>query len=409
MSEPTVSAIITTYNRAHMVGEAIQSVLDQTYADFELIVVDDGSIDDTKKIVLGFADERIQYVYQPNAGLAAARNTGIRHSTGKYLAFLDDDDLFLPNKLELQVPFLEHNPEIGWVSGGFFVTDGEHRVLAERRPWTSFPDLRTKTWLFSCMIAPHTTLITHQWLTKVGGFDPDMRYGEDWDLWLRLAHAGCQMAWIEYPVCCYRMHATNLTREGTKFKLGFVRMLDKFFSQPELPPELRALEAQAYARIYLEGAVREYRAQQIDEAKIDLERAFGQVPSHHVHELKETFLQLIVAWANHPLTESPYQYINLVFDNLPPIVSGLRTRRRETMARFSISRFFEASQNRNWPEVKRMFARSITSDPSWLTNRGVWSIMGSAVIGPQLMSRLRSVAKTYLNRGIESPVEVKDA
>lgn len=391
MQAPVVSVILPTYNREYMVDEAIQSVLDQTFEYFELIIVDDGSSDSTRHIVASYLDSRIRYIYQNNAGLAATRNNGIQHAQGKYIAFLDDDDLFLPNKLALQVSFLEQNTRIGWVSGGYYVTDLHNRVLAERQPWRNYPDLTSKTWLFACMTTPHAVLIRREWLMQVGGFDSQMHYGEDWDLWLRLAYAGCPMTWVEHPVCCYRMHKTNLTREGVKFKLGFLRMLEKFFQQPQLPTSLKAIEQTAFARMHLQGAVREYQAYQIDEAKVDVKHAFNIIPVYEENELQEFLFQLIVAWAGHPLTPDPYDYINLVFDNLPPISTNLRDRRRQVLARFSMSRFFQAYDNEDWSQVRQLFAKSIINDPSWLANRGVLSILGSAVFGPQFMRHLRSI------------------
>ena len=104
-SAPKVSVIIPTYNRADMVGDAIQSVIDQTYHSWELIIVDDGSQDNTSEVVAQFSDPRIRYIYQENKKLPAARNTGIRASSGEYLVFLDSDDLFMPDKLRAQESF----------------------------------------------------------------------------------------------------------------------------------------------------------------------------------------------------------------------------------------------------------------------------------------------------------------
>lgn len=203
------------------------------------------------------------------------------------------------------------------------------------------------------------------------------------------------MAWIRQPVCVYRLHKSSMTGDAAAHKRYLLLMLDKFFQQTDLPADLQSLEQKTYAQMHLQGAVREYRVGQIEEAVEDVAHAFRISSPTDVTELQEFFLQLVVAWAGYPLTADPYEYINLVFDNLPPSVAEMRQRRRETLARFSMSRFFGASESQDWPEVRRMFARSITNDPSWLANRGVWSIMGSAILGPQPMSRLRSVAKAF--------------
>ena len=131
---PSVSVIIPVYNRKDFIAEAIESVLAQTYTDFEIIVVDDGSPEDMKD-VLGLYLQKIKYVYQENKGLAAARNTGIRNSSGKYVAFLDDDDLFERRKLEKQTEILETHPELGFVFSdwSYFTTNNPAEKISVDR------------------------------------------------------------------------------------------------------------------------------------------------------------------------------------------------------------------------------------------------------------------------------------
>jgi glycosyltransferase involved in cell wall biosynthesis len=112
-----VSVIIPAYNQAPYLSKSIQSVLDQTCQDFEIVVVDDGSTDDTAAVVQSFHDDRIHYIYQENRGLSAARNTGIDNSTAEYITYLDSDDLFLPMKIELLGGVLDQDPDIGFLAG----------------------------------------------------------------------------------------------------------------------------------------------------------------------------------------------------------------------------------------------------------------------------------------------------
>src|SRR5882724_2062331 len=115
MKQPKVSVIIPTYNRAHYLGTAVNSVLSQTFSDFELIVVDDGSTDDTMRLVERFHDSRLRYIYQQHRGISAAMNAGIRAARGGYIARLDSDDIWLPDMLEVEVGVLDARPEIGLV------------------------------------------------------------------------------------------------------------------------------------------------------------------------------------------------------------------------------------------------------------------------------------------------------
>ena len=117
-----VSVIIPTYNRPEYICEAIESVLTQTYKNYEIIVINDGSIADIKKVLDSYMS-KIKYIYQENKGITATRNIGIKNSKGKYLAFLDDDDLFELRKLEIQVPILENNPKIGFAYSDYYVLE----------------------------------------------------------------------------------------------------------------------------------------------------------------------------------------------------------------------------------------------------------------------------------------------
>ena len=134
---PRVSVIIPTYNRAHLIGRAIQSVLAQTYQDFEVIVVDDGSTDNTEEVVLNFGSEKMRYIrHGTNRGVAAARNTGIRNARGEYIAFQDSDDEWYPNRLESISEIMEDRKDIDFIfSYGKFLKNGEIIGDVGKAPW----------------------------------------------------------------------------------------------------------------------------------------------------------------------------------------------------------------------------------------------------------------------------------
>ena len=182
---PMVSVIIPTHNRASALRRAVQSVLGQAFSDYEVIVVDDGSTDDTSDVIAGFGP-RVQYVRQESKGPSAARNLGIRRSTGRYVAFLDDDDEFLPGKLEVQAAFMEDAPDFGMTYSAVEAVDESGRVVPDYYP-TSLSGWIYRDIVFGCSIATPTVMIRREVLSDVGPFDEKMRIGEDMDLWRRVS------------------------------------------------------------------------------------------------------------------------------------------------------------------------------------------------------------------------------
>jgi len=221
----TVSVIIPAYNQSHYLGQAIQSVLDQTYPDFEIIVVDDGSTDDTRAVADSFTDARLRYVYQDNAGLSAARNTGIRHATGTYLSYLDSDDLFLSEKLALLVDAFDREPELGFAAGQAVLIDENSQPLGEIFD-AGLPQDRSQL-LMNNPLHVGSVLLRRDWQEKVGFFDESLRSYEDWDMWLRLVRAGCQMGWVPQPVSLYRFHRAQMTRLGKQMTTATFAVLEK--------------------------------------------------------------------------------------------------------------------------------------------------------------------------------------
>ena len=187
---PTVSVIVPTYNRWPRVGQAVASVLEQRYRDFELIIVDDGSTDRTATELARFGGQ-LHYIFQARSGVSAARNLGVRHSRGRLIAFLDSDDLWQPDKLQVQVAFMEKHPEVQicqtdevWIRHGVRVNP----KLKHRKP---SGDIFERS-LELCLVSPSAAMTTRELFHRSGGFDESLPVCEDYDLWLRIAR--------DYPV-----------------------------------------------------------------------------------------------------------------------------------------------------------------------------------------------------------------
>lgn len=239
MNLPAVSVIIPTFNRAGYICDAVSSILNQTYRDLELIVVDDGSTDNTEEVLRPFVD-KITFISQPRKGPSAARNHGLREARGKYIAFLDSDDISLPRRIETQVEVLERYPEVALVYSNFiFVDDFGH--LRTRGNGTGIcvkgnifePLLLTKI-----VIYPSTWMVRKSAFDEVGYFDEELKRSEDHDMELRIARK-YEFFGLKQPLVKIRMHTLSssqgrcsaASREYYRYKL-----LEKLFIRGEKDP-----------------------------------------------------------------------------------------------------------------------------------------------------------------------------
>jgi glycosyltransferase involved in cell wall biosynthesis len=242
---PKVSVVIPTYNYAHFLGETIRSVLDQTFTEFELIIVDDGSTDNTREVVAGFKDPRIIYIYQENRGVSAAQNNGINASTGGYIAILGSDDLWLPRNLELKVKVLDSRPEVALVCSDAYYFDNETGATLHRL-WEGTPShpgvdprrasQRPLRELLApgCFIMPQATLLRRRVFDEVGGFDESLRAGEDWDLFVRITRR-FPVETIDIPLVRIRRHNCSLSGNYEKLYQLDVTVTSKAIRNYSLP------------------------------------------------------------------------------------------------------------------------------------------------------------------------------
>jgi glycosyltransferase involved in cell wall biosynthesis len=244
---PAVSIITPAYNVARFIAGTIESVQAQTVQDFELIVVDDGSTDDTYNVVARYAyrDPRIAIVRQPNSGISAARNRALRTADGSAMAILDGDDVWLPGYLERQLAILEAHPEVDIVTGNGWFLEGPFDGQPAR-PW---PDRRRVPTLARILRDETAVFIMSVFRRRVydliGGFDESLRTNEDYDFWIRAAAAGCRFWRNDEPLGHYRRRNDSLSAGELRMLNGIIRVLQK--NRPALlhrPKELAVLDAQ---------------------------------------------------------------------------------------------------------------------------------------------------------------------
>jgi len=243
---PYVSVVVTTYNRAALLKETVSSILSQTFTDFELIIVDNMSTDGTDAYVDSIGDGRVRYFKNQNNGIIAVnRNYGIGKASGRYVAFCDDDDLWMPDKLKAQTVFMDANPDVALTFGyardfychtpGDAPQDGALRFAKDACDATdSFERL-----LFGNNVATVTAMVRKSCLDEAGLFDEDpaFRTVEDYELWLRLARKGA-IACIPQTLGRYRLHSQSVSGNEVGQKKRLLNILEKFKRHGWLEPEL---------------------------------------------------------------------------------------------------------------------------------------------------------------------------
>ena len=230
---PRVSVIIPAYNRAHLIGETLESVLNQTFKDLEVIIVDDGSTDDTKSVVSRY-NGPIKYIYQSNQGLPGARNTGISAANGEYIAFTDSDDLWISDKLQRQVDLLDAEPQVGMVYCGYQFVGASCEYLPLPEIYRLHPLQRGCILrdLFRFDFIPSTTvMVRRRCLDETGPFDTTLNLAsEDWDLWLRFAKR-YEISYVDKTLALIRVHDGNWASE--RVAVGTVQVILKHLSSED--------------------------------------------------------------------------------------------------------------------------------------------------------------------------------
>lgn len=246
---PSVSVAIITYNKADTVGAAIESVLRQTYTDYEILVVDDGSTDNTAGVVAGYGD-RVRYLPKKNGGTGSARNLGIAEARGRMVAFLDGDDLWLPRKLELQMAAFDREPGILAVQCGAYCVDPSLRVF-EKRVCRPRLDRLEHFLLFRNLPAFSSTVVVRkEAFERIGGFGTDLVILSDWDMACRLAAAGTLRS-IPDLLVLYRHYPKNQSRDVQIHVDSGIRSLKRLFSADgPLPSGIRTSEPRIWAHFY---------------------------------------------------------------------------------------------------------------------------------------------------------------
>lgn len=252
-----VSVVTPTFNRKHMLRRALDSIYAQTIPEVEAVVVDDGSSDGTEAMIAEYP-RPVVYMKQENAGPAAARNRGMKHAAGAFIAFLDSDDVFYPRHLEASLVALERSPQAGLVYGASEVVDPDGRVVKIQRPRPEDRGRVLPRLLFFNFVMPSTVVMRRECYETVGGMNEKLRYAEDWLYWLRLADR-FSFEQVSEVLVRYQRSGVSLSRLPIEDLLAMNReMLDLAFADPVLAPAIAPYRRAAYAamhRSYAETAL----------------------------------------------------------------------------------------------------------------------------------------------------------
>lgn len=229
MIKPSVTVVIPAYNASSFIEETIASVLSQTFTNFEVLVVDDGSTDDTAAIIdrISQQDKRVQLISQSNQGVSVARNHGLQAAQGELIAFLDSDDLWLPNKLEVHVRHFAKNSRLGMSYGIVGFMDADGKPTAQQ----SNPRLigLTPEYLYSenPAVTPSNAVIRKEALLQVGGFDKTLSGCADAELFLRLAYNGWQVEGLNHVLIWYRTSTGGMSAQLEQMEADWHRLTQK--------------------------------------------------------------------------------------------------------------------------------------------------------------------------------------
>jgi hypothetical protein len=383
---PTVSVLIPNYNRARMLQDAIRSVLAQTYQDFEILVVDDGSTEDIPAALAPFGD-RVRYARKENGGCASAKNHGLGLVTGEYLAVVDNDDLWLPAKLERQVEVLKHQPNVGVVSCQVFVMDDDARVLARppqgslrQQPLVSLSELAEQNVIVG---GSSSEMVRTAALRAEGGFNTAIDFVDDWDCWLRLARRW-QIWMVPEPLSYYRISSQGyrnhapLPAKADAVHANVLRVLEEVFATwPATEGDPGPIQARAYAREYLRHGLVLYAVGRQAEGRATWEQAIARDAGIAANPttVKPATIACATGYAlGLSAAERAKQATRVlanILSDLPQPVRFLHDQRAKVEAALLAELAFLAAQHGDAAETRSLAWRCLARDVSWARNVGL--------------------------------------
>lgn len=392
-----VSAVIPTFNHAAFLPAAIESALDQDYVNLEIIVVDDGSTDETRAIVARYGDG-VRYIWQENAGLSAARNTAIRAARGSHVALLDADDVWLPAFLSTVMDRWQSDPALGAVYTGFYTIDQEGQRLPQVSTSTVPAEDLYDRLLDGEFFVPSAVVTRRDCFDRVGLFDEGLRGSEDWDMWLRVAR-DFPMAGIPIPLVNYRVHGNNMSGQPDFMLRYQLMVVEKHFGQGDGPPERWPRARQrAYAAVCRFAVHSYYLSGDAETSRRYLGLALEANPD--LCASVDMFYEL--GCADQPLgqrsirakvnIEKNADFMMSSLDEIfsrPDLSARLRPQGRTARGRALLAAGLLAYGNERLALARVYMARALANDPRLWTHRSPLTTIAKTLLGRRILQAAR--------------------
>lgn len=326
----TVSVITPTYNRPEILREAIGSLLAQSFADWEMLVVDDGSEPSVQPIVDCYADPRLRYVRLEHAGRSVARNRGLELARGDLIGFLDDDDLYHPDKLAHEIAILRAHPGIDIVGSGYRTVDNMGKVIKVYENWILKPDINAANCLLGVPLATCSVLIARKAIDRMARwFDPALDLWEDADFFRRLFLTGARFVWLKEILSDYRLIRDRSWSILLEVQRAGRQTLEKLFQTEDLTPEIARQRHDALVKFDLDYAWMAYSYKAAKPAQRFLLQALIREPEL-AGEQAHVLLNGVATFSQYKIhVDDPNEYIEYVMSHLPSPLRHLAGRRDE--------------------------------------------------------------------------------